>query len=68
MSRLCISLILTAAASIGLDCGDRESIISFIRRGRNSADDIVVIFNKTSVPRYHYRVGLPYVVTLARNL
>ena len=45
-----------------IDCGDREkSIISFIRRGRNSADDIVVIFNKTSVPRYHYRVGLPYV-------
>ncbi|HAH20900.1 MAG TPA: hypothetical protein DCL49_08370, partial [Candidatus Omnitrophica bacterium] len=44
-----------------IDCSDREkSIIIFIRRGRNPADDIVVIFNKTPEPRYNYRVGLPY--------
>src|SRR3989338_4624936 len=44
-----------------IDCSDREnSIISFIRRGHNPEDDIVVIFNFTPVPRHNYRVGLPH--------
>lgn len=36
-----------------------SSIVSFIRRSHNSADEIVVAVNLTPVPRYGYRVGVP---------
>jgi len=36
-----------------------SSIVSFIRRAHNSADEIVVAANLTPVPRYGYRVGVP---------
>ncbi len=43
-----------------IDVSDADrSIVSFIRRGENPADTLVVICNFTPVPRYHYRVGLP---------
>jgi 1,4-alpha-glucan branching enzyme len=36
-----------------------SSIVSFIRRSHNPADEIVVAVNLTPVPRYGYRVGVP---------
>jgi 1,4-alpha-glucan branching enzyme len=36
-----------------------DSVISFIRRARNSDDCIVVVANFTPVPRMGYRVGVP---------
>ena len=43
-----------------IDIGDAEkSIISFIRRGHDPAESIVVVCNFTPVPRLGYRVGLP---------
>ncbi len=43
-----------------IDCGDWESsIISFIRRGSNTDDIIVVVANFTPVPRHNYRTGVP---------
>lgn len=43
-----------------LDCHDAErTLLSFIRRGRNS-EVAVVALNLTPVPRNRYRIGLPY--------
>jgi 1,4-alpha-glucan branching enzyme len=43
-----------------IDISDAEkSIISFVRRGHDPADSIVVVCNFTPVPRLRYRVGLP---------
>ncbi|MFQ5861687.1 MAG: 1,4-alpha-glucan branching protein GlgB [Candidatus Brocadiales bacterium] len=36
-----------------------QSIISFIRKGRNPSEIVLVICNFTPVPRYDYRVGVP---------
>jgi len=36
-----------------------ESIISFLRKGRNSGELILVVCNFTPVPRYNYRIGVP---------
>jgi len=36
-----------------------SSIVTFIRRSHNSADEIVVAVNLTPVPRTGYRVGVP---------
>src|SRR5581483_5435131 len=36
-----------------------QSIISFIRKGKNTSDIILVVCNFTPVPRYNYRVGVP---------
>jgi len=35
-----------------------ESIISFIRKGKNTQDIILVVCNFTPVPRFNYRVGV----------
>jgi 1,4-alpha-glucan branching enzyme len=44
-----------------IDCKNfEESIISFIRRGKNSEDTIAVICNFTPVPRHDYVIGLPF--------
>jgi len=37
-----------------------KSIISFIRRGESAGDAMLAVFNFTPVPRYHYRIGVPY--------
>jgi 1,4-alpha-glucan branching enzyme len=36
-----------------------QSIMSFLRKGRNSNEMVLVICNFTPVPRYNYRIGVP---------
>jgi 1,4-alpha-glucan branching enzyme len=36
-----------------------KSLISFIRRGKNHQDSVVVVCNLTPVPRQNYRIGVP---------
>jgi 1,4-alpha-glucan branching enzyme len=44
-----------------IDCHDREnSVVSFLRRGKNQDDVVVVVCNFTPVPRVNYRVGVPF--------
>ncbi|WP_190808329.1 1,4-alpha-glucan branching protein GlgB [Flagellimonas sp. S3867] len=43
-----------------IEHNDQEnSVISFLRKGKDSKDDIVVACNFTPVPRENYRVGVP---------
>jgi 1,4-alpha-glucan branching enzyme len=43
-----------------IDANDAEqSVISFMRRGWNPDDVIVMAFNFTPVPRHNYRLGVP---------
>ncbi|HEX9757559.1 MAG TPA: 1,4-alpha-glucan branching protein GlgB [Nitrospiria bacterium] len=43
-----------------VDCQDWEnSIISFLRKGKNPKDRILVVCNFTPVPRNNYRIGVP---------
>ena len=43
-----------------IDCNDSEnSVISFIRRARDSHDLVVALMNFTPVPRDGYRIGVP---------
>ena len=43
-----------------IDHGDHEnSVISYIRKGVNEKDNIVVVLNLTQIPRKNYRIGLP---------
>jgi 1,4-alpha-glucan branching enzyme len=43
-----------------IDCCDNEnSVMSFIRRGRNPQDFTVIVTNFTPVPRLDYRIGVP---------
>lgn len=43
-----------------IDCSDnRHSVVSFIRRAKNSAEFVVTICNFTPQPHSHYRVGVP---------
>jgi 1,4-alpha-glucan branching enzyme len=43
-----------------IDCNDNEnSVISFIRRAKDSQDFLVALLNFTPVPRIGYRVGVP---------
>jgi 1,4-alpha-glucan branching enzyme len=43
-----------------IDCQDwEESIVSFIRKGKNTKDIILVVCNFTPVPRFNYRIGVP---------
>jgi 1,4-alpha-glucan branching enzyme len=45
-----------------IDCADWEkSIISFLRKGTDSEDLMLVICNFTPVPRHNYRIGVPRV-------
>jgi 1,4-alpha-glucan branching enzyme len=44
-----------------VDCSDVEqSIISFLRKGKNPKDIFLIVCNFTPVPRYNYKVGVPY--------
>lgn len=36
-----------------------NSVVSFIRRGKNPNNHLICVFNFTPVPRYSYRVGAP---------
>jgi 1,4-alpha-glucan branching enzyme len=43
-----------------IDCTDAEaSVVSFIRKGKSTADLLLAVFNFTPVPRHNYRVGVP---------
>ncbi len=43
-----------------IDCSDnRHSVVSFIRRTKDSNDFVVVVCNFTPQPHSHYRVGVP---------
>ena len=43
-----------------IDHGDHEnSVMSYIRKGVNEKDNVVIILNLTPVPRENYRIGLP---------
>jgi 1,4-alpha-glucan branching enzyme len=43
-----------------IDFGDYErSVVSFVRRAKDSGDFLVFVFNLTPVPRYNYRIGVP---------
>jgi len=43
-----------------IDCNDSEnSVVSFIRRAKDSADYLVAVLNFTPVPRDGYLVGVP---------
>ncbi|MCO5723822.1 1,4-alpha-glucan branching protein GlgB [Robiginitalea marina] len=43
-----------------IDYGDWEnSVLTFIRKGRDSKDDLIVACNFTPVPREGYRIGVP---------
>src|SRR5206468_2120752 len=36
-----------------------NSVVSFLRKGRAGATDVLVLCNFTPVPRHNYRVGVP---------
>ncbi len=43
-----------------IDCSDHESsVYSFVRRGREPGDHVVMVFNFTPVVRRRYRIGVP---------
>ena len=43
-----------------VDCKDvQRSVISFLRRGRNPADQLLFVCNFTPIVRQNYRVGVP---------
>ncbi len=43
-----------------IDCNDnRHSVVSFLRRDKDSGDFIVAVCNFTPQPHSHYRVGVP---------
>jgi 1,4-alpha-glucan branching enzyme len=43
-----------------IDANDSEqSVISFLRRGRDPAQQVIAAFNFTPVPRHGYRLGVP---------
>jgi len=50
----------TAEGFKWIDANDsHNSILSFMRFGRNKNDIIIAVCNMTPVPRYNYRVGVP---------
>ncbi len=43
-----------------IDHGDHNnSVLSYIRKGENEKENIIVVLNLTPVPRENYRIGLP---------
>ena len=43
-----------------IDCSDtRHSVVSFIRRGNQSQEFIIIVCNFTPQPHSHYRIGVP---------
>jgi 1,4-alpha-glucan branching enzyme len=43
-----------------VDCSDnRNSVVSFIRRAKNSSEFVLVVCNFTPQPHDHYRIGVP---------
>jgi 1,4-alpha-glucan branching enzyme len=43
-----------------IDHGDHQnSVLSFMRKGENEKDTIIIVLNMTPIPREKYRIGLP---------
>jgi len=43
-----------------IDHGDHEnSVLSYIRKGNNKKENVIIVLNLTPVPRENYRIGLP---------
>ncbi|WP_405565446.1 1,4-alpha-glucan branching protein GlgB [Polaribacter sp. Asnod6-C07] len=43
-----------------IDLGDhKNSVLSYIRKGEDEKDNIIIVLNLTPVPRENYRIGLP---------
>ena len=43
-----------------IDHGDHQNcVMSYIRKGENEKDNVLVVLNLTPVPRENYRIGLP---------
>ncbi|MBT8210769.1 MAG: 1,4-alpha-glucan branching protein GlgB [Eudoraea sp.] len=43
-----------------IDYGDAEnSVLSYIRKGHNTKNDLIVVCNFTPIPRKEYRIGVP---------
>lgn len=50
-----------AAGFEWVDCKDyQRSVVSFLRRGRNPADQLLFVCNFTPVVRQNYRIGVPF--------
>ncbi len=48
-----------------IDHGDHQnSVLTYIRKGENEQDNVIVVLNLTPVPRESYRIGLPKSGTL----
>jgi 1,4-alpha-glucan branching enzyme len=44
-----------------IDCHDsQQSILNFIRRGKDPEDVLACVCNFTPVPRHNYRIGVPF--------
>ena len=44
-----------------IDCHDADaSVVSFLRKGRSAADNVLVAMNCTPVPRPNYLIGVPH--------
>ena len=49
-----------AAGFEWIDCNDTEhSVLSFLRHGCSTSEEILVVCNFTPVPRHNYQVGVP---------
>lgn len=43
-----------------VDCNDAEkSVMTYLRKGKDEQDTLLIAVNLTPVPRYNYRVGVP---------
>ncbi len=43
-----------------IDCSDKQQgVISFLRRGKNKANLVLIVCNLTPVVRHGYRIGVP---------
>ncbi|WP_445747113.1 1,4-alpha-glucan branching protein GlgB [Polaribacter sp.] len=48
-----------------IDHGDHQnSVMTYIRKGENEKDNVIVVLNLTPVPRENYRIGIPKAGTL----
>jgi len=48
-----------------IDHGDHEnSVMSYIRKGNNEKDNLIIVLNLTPIPRENYRIGIPKAGTL----
>ncbi len=50
-----------------INFGDSQnSVISFIRKGHDEENDLIIVCNFTSIPRKKYRIGMPKAGTLVQ--